>query len=115
MLLKRFHRDVGDKSFFAKIEFAYESSVIQTNLRNDLDRLRRIRNGCAHAKFHVNFFTKEISDAIDQLYASKTIGINSKIGLTAKQKFCNAVALANLHLLDVANGVTRQNRLYWSE
>jgi DNA-binding MltR family transcriptional regulator len=72
-----FGSDKALSSFSAKINLAYALSLIGNNLRHDLDWLRDIRNQCAHAQFHIDFGTKEIAAAIEQLHATKIRAIVS--------------------------------------
>lgn len=52
-------------SFGAKIKMAYTFRVVDLKLRNDLDRIREIRNTFAHAWIHIDFDTPAIKRACD--------------------------------------------------
>ncbi len=52
-------------SFSAKIRLAYALGIVGPETRSDLDRLRELRNACAHAQVPVTFETDEIKTAIN--------------------------------------------------
>jgi hypothetical protein len=64
-------------------------------------------------QFHIDFNTKEIVDAVDQLYAVKSY--KGKVKLTTKRKFGGAIALVAMHISDITNGNPLQNITYYDK
>ena len=49
-------------SFSSKINLAYALSIFGPETRENLDKIRELRNACAHSKRNVSFATKEVAD-----------------------------------------------------
>jgi hypothetical protein len=58
-------------SLARKISMARALGIYGTKMRSDLNWIRHIRNAFAHSKIHLEFATKEIADACDQLFIPK--------------------------------------------
>ena len=64
-------RDGPLASFYSKIVIAYAMGFISENEKNDLDKVRQIRNAFAHILRPITFKTEQIADLIDALHAAK--------------------------------------------
>jgi DNA-binding MltR family transcriptional regulator len=54
--------------FGPKIELAYRLGIISSQLKHDLDMLRRIRDLCAHEHSKKTFENEEIKSRVDQIH-----------------------------------------------
>jgi hypothetical protein len=65
------------RSFADKIRVAYAFGFIDSEIRNDLDRIREVRNVFAHARTDVSFSTPEIVAACRGFHAPDPIALRS--------------------------------------
>ena len=62
--------DPGEPMFYfgARIELAYRLGMISSQMKHDLDMLRRIRDICAHDHSKKSFENDEIKSRVDQIH-----------------------------------------------
>jgi len=93
--------------FAARINMVYGLGLISKRDFDDLDAIRKVRNGCAHKITFASFQAEEISRFCDQLAVVKEIQ-DSNVGdlagfQGARQRFLWSVAVIHQHLVTILN------------
>jgi hypothetical protein len=91
-------RDGAVNSFAGKITLAYALDMFETDIKQDLDLVRKIRNAFAHAKRNINFDTQEIADmcrfGLEALLYKEHYTV-----VTPKMRFIDTAAILSLTLV----------------
>src|SRR2546426_1319175 len=74
-------------SFSARIKLAYLLHLIEPTARNDLYRVRRIRNDFAHGRGDLRFTTPRIKDRCRELHGAMACRLGGRTLRSPKQKF----------------------------
>ena len=82
-------------SFSALTKVAYAFRIIGPKTRDDLDRLRRLRNGFAHSQLVLSFETPELIDEISKLNCLSQLHEEGTIRIL----FRTAVRILMVHLI----------------
>jgi hypothetical protein len=83
------HSTLGTLS--ERTDMAYVLGLINQSERNDLNIIRRIRNGFAHSAKNVFFHTPVVSDECDKLKNYENPDLDGKPVITAKAKYMATV------------------------
>jgi hypothetical protein len=96
-------------TFAAKITMGHALGLYGNHVRQDLDRLRKIRNVFAHAKTKLSFTSPAIKDAlVFNLYDPALTKLGSaKRAKTPKGKFLGVAAISMIHLNLTRGGALR--------
>lgn len=79
-------------TFSAKIKIAYALGIISKNERDELDRIRHIRNAFAHTQRPITFETTEIRQMCDYLIYGLPQNVNEKYySSSPKRRFIKSI------------------------
>ena len=98
--------------FGARIDLAYAIGLIRPTIREDLLRVAKIRNRCAHSHLRLNFEDTAIKDLVENLEYVKAVngdaaGPFAAMATTPRSKFVLTVTLISQRLLVDALGTKR--------
>jgi DNA-binding MltR family transcriptional regulator len=96
-----FLEDAPLATFAARIRIGYALGIYGPKTRDDLTFIRHVRNVFAHTRHAVDFDTKEISDASNQISLADRCGLARLLpgrADTPRAKYINAAKVLSVYL-----------------
>jgi DNA-binding MltR family transcriptional regulator len=93
-------------TFSSKIRIGYALGIFGPVSRDDLEKIKDLRNAFAHSANHLSFDNETIKKETEALYQVRNATLLTLAGFTAKQKFIHAVAQYHWALRSYQHGKT---------